>query len=325
MAIQACKELINQYETKVFQYQKVADVSEQLATFYRSIMTKERYPREYFRVGYYGRAFPPSLRNRQFIYRGDEWEKIAAFCERIQNRHPTAVLLKSNSPPGDDILNSEGQYLQITAVAPEPDRTQEIFTKGDLIADPIRAYYEVNQVNKFSFSRPFRKASKSGNEFLDLWTEKTVLYSEDTFPSLLRRSEVIRSETNEISPVENALIAMNTKNKELRSLAKKYGAIAADIAVSGPSQKVNANPLTMSLNGAVDAPVNGGVPMYKQAFFDPKYVEHNPDKETLVRQLRDAINEQVRTRLCKEATPLEAMSCVLDGSQLFFSFVFACR
>ncbi|KAG5460595.1 MAG: hypothetical protein BJ554DRAFT_7339, partial [Olpidium bornovanus] len=38
MAIQACKELINQYETKVFQYQKVADVSEQLATFYRSIM-----------------------------------------------------------------------------------------------------------------------------------------------------------------------------------------------------------------------------------------------------------------------------------------------
>ena len=50
------------------------------------IATQERYSREYFRVGFYGFGFPQTLRNKQFIYRGEELERISNFCERIQEK-----------------------------------------------------------------------------------------------------------------------------------------------------------------------------------------------------------------------------------------------
>jgi len=51
-----------------------------------------------------------------------------------------------------------------------PDRSKPLLQ--DNVPDYVRKYYEVNEVNVFSFSRPFKK-QKTGNEFLDLWTSKT--------------------------------------------------------------------------------------------------------------------------------------------------------
>ncbi|CAG8435565.1 3695_t:CDS:2 [Ambispora gerdemannii] len=293
--IELCKELVRHLEFTTYDYQRLSDILKQQAVLFENIIKKERYFSEYFRVGFYGRGFPASLQNRQFIYRGYEWEKIGAFCERMQNKHPQAQLLKFNTPPPDDILYDDGQFLQVTAVTPEPDRDNPVF-KGD-ISSSVRGYYEHNAVNTFSFSRPVNKnpdGVKSNNEFLDLWTEKTILVSEETFPTVLRRSEVVNVELIEVSPIENALAAMKAKNRELLALEAKYGAHLKTINLSTPtSTKINTNPLSMSLNGAVDAPVNGGVPMYKKAFFDTDFLTANPDKELLVQKLKGAIDEQV--------------------------------
>ncbi|CAH1759237.1 2984_t:CDS:2 [Entrophospora sp. SA101] len=290
--IEICKELAKQFECTTFEYQRLSNILKQQAVLHENIIMKERYFSEYFRVGFYGRGFPASLQNRQFIYRGFEWEKIGAFCERMQNKHTQAQLLKSNSPPTDDILHGDGQFLQVTAVKPEPNKDLPVF-KGD-VPSSIRSYYEYNSVDTFSFSRPVNKnpnGIKSGNEFLDLWTEKTILVSKDHFPTVLRRSEVIKMTVFEVSPIENAVTTMRSKNKELLILESKYRALLNSNNVG--TAKVNTNPLTMSLNGAVDAPVNGGVPMYKKAFFDPEFISTNPDKESLVRDLKESIDEQV--------------------------------
>lgn len=44
------------------------------------------------------------------------------------------------------------------------------------VAERIRIYYGVNHIDVFSYSRPFHRGKKDGeNEFATLWTEKTTL------------------------------------------------------------------------------------------------------------------------------------------------------
>jgi hypothetical protein len=129
--------------------------------------------------------------------------------------------------------------------------------------------------------------TQSSNEFLELWTEKTVLITEHPFPSMLRRAEVVSVSFTELSPIENAVVAMRAKNRELLALEKRY-------LVFVGSGRVSCNPFSMSLNGAVNAPVNGGVKLYKQAFLkNEKYLRTNPDKSAHIRELDDAVIEQV--------------------------------
>ncbi|CAG8572594.1 10759_t:CDS:2, partial [Paraglomus occultum] len=294
--IEICKELARQFEYTIYDYQRLSEILKQQAVLHENIIRKERYFSEYFRVGFYGRGFPASLQNKQFIYRGYEWEKIGAFCDRMQNKHPHAQLLKINSTPPDEVLYGDGQFLQVTAVIPEPDREHPMF-KGD-VPSSIRSYYEYNSVNVFGFSRPINKnpdGVKSANEFLDLWTEKTILVSDETFPTVLRRSEVIKVTVVEVSPIENAVAAMKAKNRELLALEAKYNVhiTSPTTTTTAAVTKINVNPLSMSLKGAVDAPVNGGIPMYKKAFYDPEFLSANPDKEKYVQELKKAIDEQV--------------------------------
>ena len=43
----------------------------------------------------------------------------------------------------------------------------------------------------------------------------------------------------------------------------------------------------------MDAAVNGGVHMYKEAFFGPDYIQENPDKKSSVSKLKEVLNEQL--------------------------------
>jgi len=74
-------------------------------------------------------------------YRGYEWEKYAAFCERMLSKHQGAYLLKTSADPPVDIRFGTDKYIQCVTVAPEPDKTSAIFTSPD-VPEPIKAYYE---------------------------------------------------------------------------------------------------------------------------------------------------------------------------------------
>ena len=143
----------------------------------------------------------------------------------------------------------------------------------------------LSAINLFSSSRQIRKTTRDGVE--ELWLEKTYLTTEEAFPTVLRRSEVVGLEVVEISPLENALNDVEQKTKELIALHLKYQTLAKT------SQSVSTNALAMSLNSAVDAPVNTGIASYRQMFFNSDYVERNPEREEMVEKLRGAIDEQV--------------------------------
>ncbi|KAJ3127542.1 Dedicator of cytokinesis protein 4 [Nowakowskiella sp. JEL0407] len=289
-------------------------------------------------------------------------EVISSFTERILNRYVGATIIRNNSAVTDAIKNEVGgKYIHITAVNPEMDprrlvgpdgpfaavgnhldpaifvesdiEVQRTFELLEVIPEHVRAYYQQNDVNLFSYSRPVRKAVEmetddeekstlyqidsgvnngdpTARDFLELWIERTVLVTEDKFPNLLKRSPVIKDFVFEISPIKNAVIAVRAKNQQLRELEVTYEELAQNAGVWPPiprktvgfqteinesnnsNSNINVNPFTMAINGAVDAPVNGGLPMYRKAFLSDRFRKSNLDSTAMVEMLEAAVEEQ---------------------------------
>ena len=87
-----------------------------------------------------------------------------------------------------------------------------------------------------------------------LCIERTTLKLSNKLPGILRWFEVTHSSSVTLSPIENAIDAVTNKNEQIRALMAEYEASAPD----------NINPLTMLLNGTIDAAVQGGLKKYEQ-------------------------------------------------------------
>ncbi|KAI0717219.1 cytoplasmic protein [Cerioporus squamosus] len=282
-AYEICKDLAAKHAEITFNYSRLAEILRHQAALLEHIITDQRYYSDYFRVAFYGN-FPVAIRNKQFIYRGYEWEKFGAFCERMLNKHPGAQLLKTMGDPPVDIRFGNDQFIQCTAVTPEPRRELAIFNNPD-VPPQVRAYYEHTAINTFSYSRPISKIAPDGTE--EVWIEKTYLTTEEYFPTVLRRSEVVSLQVVSISPVETALLEVEQRTRELAGLNQKYSSL------SKTAQHISTNALAMSLNAAVDAPLNSGVGAFRQVFLSEDYVARYPERAEQIDKLRNAIDEQL--------------------------------
>ncbi|XP_039431309.1 dedicator of cytokinesis protein 3 isoform X3 [Culex pipiens pallens] len=260
--IPLCKELAMFYERKRFDYNRLSDVLIQEAKFFQNILTQLRPEPEYFRVGYYGTGFPSFVRNKQFIYRGLEYERIGAFIQRLQIEFPTAQILdKKHYPPDSSILNSPEQRFHVVNVRPISDPSHLKSAKVT-VPEKISKYYEVNDVTKFQYDRPVHKGVvDKENEFKSLWIERTIYDIQQPLPGILRWFEVTNASIHELTPVEFACETVANVNKELSDLIVQYRL----------EPKRNLNPFTMRLQGSVDANVNGGFNKYQDAFFTERY------------------------------------------------------
>ena len=138
------------------------------AEFYDHILTQLRPEPEYFRVGFYGQGLPLFLRNKLFIYRGLEYERIGAFTQRLQTEFPAAHVLTKSTAPGDAILSSQQQYIQICNVKSIAEE-HPVFDATLNLSEKIRSYYRVNDVRRFQLDRPVHKGPVDrDNEFKSL-------------------------------------------------------------------------------------------------------------------------------------------------------------
>ncbi|CAG9857501.1 unnamed protein product [Phyllotreta striolata] len=284
-AISKCQELAEQYERETFDYERLSDLYKRMAVFYDDIMKKARPEPEYFRVGYYGRGFPMFLRNKVFVYRGKEYERLADFNARVLNEFPKAELLNKLAQPGDEIINSDRQYIQINKVDPVMDEKKQRFS-GKPVSDQIVKFYRVNDIQKFAFSRPFARRDpliESANEFAHLWLERTELTTTYSLPGILRWFPVERAQIHEISPLRNAIETMERTNKTLLNY----------VVVYNKDKNMQINPLSLTLNGILDAAVMGGIKNYEDVFFTCVYETHHPEDTVLVQRLKDLIADQI--------------------------------
>ena len=75
---------------------------------------------------------------------------------------------------------------------------------------------------------------------------------------ILRCYPVVEQDSFCLSPIENAIEVMNTKNQELKDLIKRY--------IASPNLELK--PFTMKVHGIVDAAVQGGVSVYEKVGFN---------------------------------------------------------
>ncbi|XP_056595767.1 dedicator of cytokinesis protein 4 isoform X1 [Triplophysa dalaica] len=275
-----CRELANQYET-YYDYRNLSKMRMMEASFYDKIMNQQRLEPEFFRVGFYGKKFPFFLRNKEFVCRGNDYERLEAFQQRMLSEFPHAIAMQHANMPDQTIHQADAQYLQIYAVSPVPEN-QDVLQR-DGVPNNIKSFYKVNHIWRFRYDRPFHKGTKDKeNEFKSLWVERTTLTLAQSLPGISRWFEVEKRELVEMSPLENASEVIENKTLQLRTL----------IAQCQMRQMLNINPLTMCLNGVIDAAVNGGLARYQEAFFAKDYVSNHPEDGDKITRLRELMFEQ---------------------------------
>uniref|UniRef100_A0A670ID13 Dedicator of cytokinesis 1 n=1 Tax=Podarcis muralis TaxID=64176 RepID=A0A670ID13_PODMU len=280
-AIALGKELAEQYENEMFDYEQLSELLKKQAQFYENIVKVIRPKPDYFAVGYYGQGFPTFLRNKVFIYRGKEYERREDFEARLLTQFPNAEKMKTTSPPGENIKNSPAQYIQCFTVKPKLDLPSR-FHKP--VSEQILSFYRVNEVQRFEYSRPVRKGEKNpDNEFANMWIERTIYVTGYKLPGILRWFEVKSVFMVEISPLENAIETMQLTNDKINNMVQQH--------LSDPNLPIN--PLSMLLNGIVDPAVMGGFTNYEKAFFTEKYVYDHPEDHEKIEKLKDLIAWQI--------------------------------
>uniref|UniRef100_A0A8C4P2U3 Dedicator of cytokinesis 4 n=1 Tax=Dromaius novaehollandiae TaxID=8790 RepID=A0A8C4P2U3_DRONO len=187
-----CRKIAEQYES-YYDYRNLSKMRMMEASLYDKIMDQQRLEPEFFRVGFYGKKFPFFLRNKEFVCRGHDYERLEAFQQRMLNEFPHAIAMQHANQPDETIFQAEAQYLQIYAVTPIPEN-QEVLQR-DGIPDNIKSFYKVNHIWRFRYDRPFHKGTKDKeNEFKSLWVERTTLILVQSLPGISRWFEVEKRE-----------------------------------------------------------------------------------------------------------------------------------
>ena len=113
--------------------------------------------------------------------------------------------------------------------------------------------------------------------------------TEDTFPNVKRRFEVVETTEHYQNPLEVAVITVVDKNEDL----KRRIEVAESLEGRTAEQS-----FTMAINGTVDAAVNGGIANY-EPFLTGSYrtdfpeiaedVDSTPEKSAKVQELKNAL------------------------------------
>jgi dedicator of cytokinesis protein 3 len=238
------KELAVQYETNVFDFAKVARAQRAMAGVHEKIAKNERSIPRYFRVVYKGHGFPVGLRDKEFVFEGYSTDRLATFEDRMKQLHPAAQILRVGIEP-----ELEGQYLQIFAVSVHKDLNHVIYQRTR-VAQTIRDYYLLSSPQRFSTTsrQPVRDVP-----ITDQPVEKTVYTTVEAFPTILRRTEITKTEVSVLSPIEAAVERTARKTQELIVLEKRV--------VSGDSAAMNQ--LSEAILLSVDPDSDSSVARYR--------------------------------------------------------------
>ncbi|CAG7834015.1 unnamed protein product [Allacma fusca] len=275
-AIPLCKELASIYEKK-FDYTKLSNILVTSSTHFNNILTQLRPEPEYFRVSFIGLGYPLFVRNKEFIYRGYDYERLTSFVQRIVSEWPTAEVLK-NYTNDSNLMNAEGQYLLIRTVKPLPSYPESY----ELAPSRIKSFYNWNNISKFQYDHSL---TKNMDDVSSIYIERTVLETASPFPGILRCFLVKSKVTTVLTPIKFAVEKMIEINKNLEDTLATFS--------DANSGAINANPLSMRLQGILDANVQGGLPKYQEAFFIPEFLTNNPDCVEDVNNLNRQIINQI--------------------------------
>ena len=211
-ALASYRELGEQYEFVLFDFAKLARTQRSTAKIFETIARGEGLSPRYFRVVYRGLGFPSSLRDKQFIYQGQGSERLTAFTDRLQQQYPAAQLTSST-----ELDAVEGQFLHVSAVNTYRDLDHPLYHRSK-VPQSTRDFILSSRPKQFGITT--RRHSPKHN-VKDQWIEKTVYTTMDTFPTILRQSEIVSVDVVPLSPLQTAVERTTRKTSELTVLEKR--------------------------------------------------------------------------------------------------------
>lgn len=235
-ALEAYKELQQQYETNVFDFSKLARTERAIATIYETLAKSDKLVPKYYKVVFRGLGFPVSVRDKEFVYEGSPSERASAFTDRIQEQYPSAQIVTNENV--DDV---EGQFLVISVISPDRDLAHLVFQRSR-VPQPIREYLVTPHPQKFAVTS---KRSTTGPPS-EHYAEKTVYVTADVFPTILRRSEIVDSYNISLDAKQTALERIVRKTQEMSGVEKRVlqgegGKELLQLLVDAVSISVNPN------------------------------------------------------------------------------------
>ena len=244
-ALSSYRELANQYEHSHYDFAKLARTQRAMATIYETISKGEWQTHRYFRVTYHGLGFPSNLRDKQFIYEGEASERQSTFTDRMRQLHPAAQVLSKG-----EAEDEEGQYLQIFSVSVYRDLDHPIYQQPKVVQS-TRDYISSARPNRFAVTSK-RHSPTSGVQ--NQWIEKTLYKTKESFPTILRRSEIVAVDVTRLSPLQTAVERTARKSSELAALDKRL--------TNGDEPNITS--LTDAILSAVDPSSAATVAQYRQ-------------------------------------------------------------
>ncbi|XP_016420789.1 dedicator of cytokinesis 2 [Sinocyclocheilus rhinocerous] len=223
-AITLCKELADQCEMEVFDYELLGQKLNQQAKFYENIMKILRPKPDYFAVGYYGSGFPQFLRNKVFIHRGKEYERREDFQSQLMSQFTILKVIFS-------IFSGSGSDIQCFTVQPVLEIPPRLRNKP--VPDQIINFYKSNYVQRFQYSRPVRRGKVDpDNEFASMWIERTTFITAYKLPGILRWFEATSMTHVSLRP-----LAFNRSVKLRKSKKKKKPGRGSMIFISEEKER----------------------------------------------------------------------------------------
>lgn len=210
-ALTAYKELEAQYESNVFDFAKLARTQRAVATVYETIAKSEKLKPKYYKVVFKGLGFATTLRDKEYIYEGWPSERASGFTDRIQEQFPSAQVVTS-----ENIEDVEGQFLVVSSVSPHRDLSHHVFQRAR-VSQVTRDYIISAHPQKFSISTRRNTSGPVDTHYAD----KIVYSTAESFPTILRRSEIVGADNVHLSAKEAALERIVRKTQEMTTVEKK--------------------------------------------------------------------------------------------------------
>ncbi|KAJ5246030.1 hypothetical protein N7468_001013 [Penicillium chermesinum] len=205
-ALACYKELAAHYEATTMDFLKLARAQSSIARIYEFIAKGEKQFPRYFRVAYKGLGFPPSVRDKEFIFEGSPTERMATFVDRMQREHPTAQIMSTGHVP-----DYEGQFLQISGVSAHRDIAHPVYQRSK-IPLAVRDHLLISSPVRFSATSRRHTASSNVQEHT---VEKIIFTVAEAFPNILRRSEIVSVQEVALTPLQTAIERTCRKTQEV--------------------------------------------------------------------------------------------------------------
>lgn len=262
-ALTVYKDLADAYDKINYDLDGLSFVHGQISNIYTDLQNVDRLVPSYFKVTFFGFSFPKNLRGKTFIFEGLPFEHITSVHNRLQKLYPGSKLVHTFTE-ADKLLMSppNGKYIHVISVEPRLQISDEYATsdKKNDTNNKVRLYIENRDLRTFSSSRRV----PGTNGITDLWVIEYIFETRSTFPTLMNRSEVVKTREKRLSPIHNAIKSLQQKIQELSGLEDMCYKLTKE---NGDCSEVFAE-LSRNITGTIDSPINGGIAEYRLFYQD---------------------------------------------------------